>query len=134
LGITNFVIFQSSRSIAKGAKLDRWNKIARAAMKQSLRSYLPEITYLDKFEKLNDLQGVKVLFEQNAKIPLSDYLSTLNNNPANNYYFIFGPEGGLSDDELSSIDDAVLLKLNDNRLRSETAVVTTASLLITNIK
>ena len=49
LGITNFLIFQSARTIAKSSKLERWNKIAIAAMKQSLRSYLPEINYTDNY-------------------------------------------------------------------------------------
>ncbi len=44
LGITNFIIFDSERAIHKSDKKERWEKIVLAAMKQSLRSYLPEIT------------------------------------------------------------------------------------------
>ena len=43
LGITNFIIFESKRTIAKGTNIKRWEKIALAAMKQSLRAYLPKI-------------------------------------------------------------------------------------------
>ncbi len=44
LGITNFIVFDSERTVAKGNKIERWNKILISAMKQSLRSYLPKIS------------------------------------------------------------------------------------------
>jgi len=129
LGITNFIIFQSSRTIAKGSKIGRWQKIASAAMKQSLRSYLPAINYLEKFELLNDPEGEKVLFDQKCTLRLTDYISSPEMDNSKKYYFIFGPEGGLSDSELQSINNSTLLKLTANRLRSETAVVTAAAIL-----
>ena len=47
LGITNFIIFDSERSIHKSDKKERWEKIVLSAMKQSLRSYLPNITVIN---------------------------------------------------------------------------------------
>ena len=36
LGITNFIVFESERTVSKAYKLDRWHKILLSAMKQSL--------------------------------------------------------------------------------------------------
>jgi len=129
LGITNFIVFNSDRTIAKGEKLDRWNKIAQAAMKQSLRSYLPKIQFIKSLDKLNDFEGKKYIFDQNAETNLSDHLSNHSDPNSKQKYFLFGPEGGLSDKEISSINNSVLIALAPNRLRSETAIVTAASFI-----
>lgn len=129
LGITNFIVFNSDRTIAKGEKLERWNKIAQAAMKQSLRSYLPKIQFIRSLDKLNELDGKKYIFDQNAEVKLSDNLVNHSNFLNEKKYFLFGPEGGLSDKEISNINNSELTSLAPNRLRSETAIVVTASLI-----
>ncbi len=43
LGIINFVIFESERTISRANKIERWKKILLSAMKQSLHSFLPKI-------------------------------------------------------------------------------------------
>lgn len=125
LGITNFIIFDSDRAISKGDKTDRWNKIAIAAMKQSLQSYLPKIEYIKNLKLLSEKDGVKILFEQNS----NNYFSELKLDENNKYYFIFGSEGGLTETELSNFDKQNFYKLADNRLRTETAIIKTASLI-----
>ncbi len=125
LGITRFVVFNSSRTFTKGEKLERWNKILLAAMKQSLRCFLPVIENVVSFNELIKLPGEKIMFDQHA-------VKTLNELPLDktqNYYFIFGPEGGLSETELNSTDEKNLFKLAENRLRTETAVIKCASVL-----
>lgn len=129
LGITNFIVFNSDRSIARGEKLGRWNKIAQAAMKQSLRSFLPKIQFIKSLDQLNESDGKKYIFDQNAEVKLSDNLANLSDSINKQKYFIFGPEGGLSDNEISSINNSELITLAPNRLRSETAIVTAASIL-----
>ncbi len=137
LGITNFIVFESARSIAKGEKIDRWEKILLSAMKQSLRSWQPKITYVNSLEKIFQLDGIKILFDQNAE---EDFNSFLNSSPHSeqgeagqfsirNLYFIFGPEGGLTKEELAEQGAERSVKLSDNRLRSETAIVTAAALI-----
>ena len=42
---------------------------------------------------------------------------------------IFGPEGGFSEKEISELNPTVILKLTENRLRAETAIVTAASII-----
>jgi 16S rRNA (uracil1498-N3)-methyltransferase len=125
LGITNFIIIDTERTIPKGEKLVRWNKIALAAMKQSLRTYLPKIEYLNSFQKLNSFDGEKILLDQKSKININEYLTKKGKEDIAKF-FIFGPEGGLSEKELELIDNSVIISLTNNRLRAETAVVTSA--------
>lgn len=122
LGITNFIIFNSSRSVAKNKNIGKWNKIVLSAMKQSLRAFLPVITTIDNLNELNNYDGEKLIFDQSAVEKFK--LSVLKNKQ---YYFIFGPEGGFSTEELSLFNK--VFKLADNRLRTETAIIKCASII-----
>ncbi len=66
LGFTNFVIFSAEKSPKKGIKLNRLDKIALAAMKQSLQSNKPKIVCpeLDEFFKQKNVQNI--MFDQLA--------------------------------------------------------------------
>ena len=123
LGITNFIIFDSERTIHKSDKKERWQRIVLSAMKQSLRSYLPAIDVVDSAADILKLDGRKILLEQNSENKISD----LKINQKERYYFIFGPEGGLTKEELNLFGEKY--KLADNRLRTETAVVKCASII-----
>ncbi len=123
LGVTNFIIFESKRTVAKGMNIIRWEKIALAAMKQSLRAYLPKIKLAKNLSDIAELNGEKIIFEQNAERKFQFDLEV-----DEKYYFIFGPEGGLTVDELKLFDTDLIYSLSDHRLRSETAIVKAASL------
>ncbi len=125
LGITNFIIFDSERTIAKGNKIERWNKILISAMKQSLRSYLPNISLRNSVEEIKNLQGEKIIFEQNS----AETFLRFKNDLSKKYYFVFGPEGGLSENELNLFEENEKYNLSSNRLRSETAVIKCASIV-----
>ncbi|MCX6173652.1 MAG: RsmE family RNA methyltransferase [Ignavibacteriales bacterium] len=138
LGITNFIVFDSTRTVAKGEKIERWQKIILSAMKQSLRAWLPKVSYVKSIDELYKLDGTKILFDQNAEKTFQSIL----NLPAGrqgsqfsigNYFFIFGPEGGFTEEESRVMSDECRVKLTDNRLRSETAIITAASILTTTL-
>ena len=129
LGITKFIIFDSERSVAKGDKSERWRKILLAAMKQSLRCTLPEIEFAKNTKELARCKGQFYLFEQNSSEKFSEYLEHNSFASGEEHHFVFGPEGGLSDEELSLFENAKIFRLTENRLRSETAVVAAVSLL-----
>ena len=133
LGITSFIIYDSQRTVAKGEKLERWQKIALAAMKQSLRAWLPNVAYCKSVSELVQLEGKKFFFDQNATDTLQNYLVFNHQSLITNHYFLFGPEGGFSEEELRIANGELRIKLTENRLRSETAVVTAASILATSL-
>ncbi len=125
LGITNFVVFDSDRTIRKGNKPERWEKIVTAAMKQSLRSYLPSIKVAGSLAEISSMDGEMILFTQESEQSFS------NNNiiKQRNYYFIFGPEGDFTDNEKQLFDKKNYYNLGNYRLRSETAIIKCASIL-----
>jgi 16S rRNA (uracil1498-N3)-methyltransferase len=122
LGITNFILFNSSRSIVKIKNVDKWDKTILSAMKQSLRAYLPVITNIDNVKDLLNFDGEKFIFDQNTNEQFE--YSLIKNKK---YFFIFGPEGGFSNEELSLFN--TVYKLADNRLRTETAIIKCASII-----
>ncbi len=128
LGITNFIVYDSVRSIAKGEKLERWRKILISAMKQSLRAWLPNIEQISSLEKLINEAGERVLFDQKAETDFNKNRAAIINSNQK-YIFIFGPEGGLNDDELRLLHNTAKVRLTYNRLRSETAIVAAASMI-----
>ena len=125
LGITNFVLFNSERSVSKSFNTDRINKILLSAMKQSLQSYLPKVEVYDSLLKFGELKAVKVLFEQSSENKLANQIF----DETKNYCMIFGPEGGFSEKEMLQIHPTLILNLAENRLRSETAIIKAASLI-----
>jgi 16S rRNA (uracil1498-N3)-methyltransferase len=122
LGITNFILFNSSRSIVKIKNVDKWDKTILSAMKQSLRAYLPVITNIDNVKDLLNFDGEKIIFDQNTNEQFE--YSLIKNKK---YFFIFGPEGGFSNEELSLFN--TVYKLADNRLRTETAIIKCVSII-----
>jgi 16S rRNA (uracil1498-N3)-methyltransferase len=123
LGIKNFIVFVSNRSVPKKINLARYKKIALAAMKQSLRTYLP-IMEEQKLGEIISSPGKKVLFDQCAEKSFQYSF-----NLSDDTYFVFGPEGGYDESELVLFQSSEKYKLSNNRLRSETAIVKCASLL-----
>ncbi len=128
LGITNFKIYPAEKSQTRGIKLDRWTKILISAMKQSLHSFQPKIEFVE-LDKLNFQSQKNWIFEQNSKIGFNTFLSNNKINITDKINLFFGPESGLVQKDIDKISDPVFLKLNSNRLRSETAIITAASIL-----
>ena len=124
LGVTNFIIYESNRTIDIGTNIERWEKIALLAMKQSLRAYLPKIQLVNDLSNIAELSGEKIILEQNAEKNFK-----FNNDKSKIYYFIFGPEGGITKDELEFFENDSIFSLSEHRLRSKTAIVKVASLL-----
>jgi len=127
LGFTNFVVFESERTVARGDKSDRWKKIGMAAMKQSLQSYLPKFSYIKKYKEINELKGEKIIFDQNSNVKISENIEQFASD--NKYCLIFGPEGGLTNEEIELLSNKHTYQLTSNRLRTETAIITAASLV-----
>jgi 16S rRNA (uracil1498-N3)-methyltransferase len=123
LGITNFILFSSKRTISKKLNPEKFQKTTLSAMTQSLRAFLPQITSAS-FEDIVKVDGVKIIFDQNAKLEFEGKISS--DKPT---YLLFGPEGGFDENEIESVEQENRFSLSTNRLRSETAIIKCASLL-----
>jgi len=132
LGITNFIVFDSLRTVAKGEKIDRWQKIVLSAMKQSLRSWLPKISYVKNVSHLIQNNTSIVLFEQSAELSFTDFCTISRESfTSDKFNFVFGPEGGFEEKEIMELGKCEIVKLTENRLRSETAIISAASIFST---
>ncbi|MFA8341442.1 MAG: 16S rRNA (uracil(1498)-N(3))-methyltransferase [Rhodothermaceae bacterium] len=129
LGITEFIVYTAERSVAKGEKLERWNKIALSAMKQSLRSFLPNIGYKKSLSELLQTENNVLYFDQKSELSVKDKINELKENEVKTL-LIFGPEGGLSEKEFNILKEkGIACQLTSNRLRAETAIVTAVSVI-----
>jgi 16S rRNA (uracil1498-N3)-methyltransferase len=132
LGFTDFAIYSADKSYNRNIKIERLNKIALAAMKQSLSAFLPKIKVIKKLtlEILNGNENI--IFDQSAKINFQEYLTNISNNGKLN--LIIGPEGGFSKSEMEFMSEFTKIQLTKNRLRTETAAITVASIISTFTK
>jgi 16S rRNA (uracil1498-N3)-methyltransferase len=131
LGITNFLIFDAARGVAKGGKAERWSKILLAAMKQSLRTHTPMLEFCGALKTIANIEGSKIVLEQEAEKEINEEIIQHN---AQKYYFVFGPEGGLTSEEAALFNSESFYALNPARLRSETAIMTAAAYIKNRLK
>ncbi len=134
LGVKEIVPLQSERTISERVKIDRWQKLALAAMKQAGRSHLPavrEMTTLDEFlNSINSFDLSVVAHEKPYRNSLIGNRELTTN--SHSIAVIIGPEGGFSDEEVESCVNAGCrsLYLGERRLRTETAAIATAAMFV----
>lgn len=135
LGASAIWAFPADWSVAKwdGKKLakksEKLEKIAQGAAEQSKRNLIPEIRLFDKkadfLAALTDFDRIIVAYEESAKARESAALveAVRGLDKGDKLLFIFGPEGGLSPDEIAAFGQAgaVSAGLGPRILRAETA-------------
>ena len=131
IGVSSIVPLVSERTIRQAPRTERWRSIALAAMKQSLRSRLPQIeepTTLARLLAEPGPSGGVILHEQSDAAHLASLCSRLGERPT----IIVGPEGGFTEEELRQAVGAGWFQasLGARRLRTETAAVVAAALLL----
>ena len=129
LGVTKFLPIIFNRTIVRKINKERLEKIVIEASEQSNRLHVPLIEKaqnLTNFLKLNSMDLIFTdLNSDNKKIDKSK----LTNKPI---CIIIGPEGDFSEterEEILSFKNVQALKINENILRSETAVISAISIL-----
>jgi 16S rRNA (uracil1498-N3)-methyltransferase len=133
LGVAKIIPLKTHRVITGHAKSDRWQKLALAAMKQSCRSRLPEVTALlslDELRAQDDVFDLKIIAHEGF-----DDTKTIKNihiTPAKNILLLIGPEGGFTDEEVEACIGAEYkpLYLGVRRLRAETAAIAAIALIL----
>lgn len=135
MGASCFLPFFASRSIVKWdekkgrKKVERLEKIAKEAAEQSHRTMIPEIKnpvdLKTLLESSKEYTYKVVAYEEDAKIGEKSNLSSILRKltPNDSLLAVIGPEGGLSEEEVTSLREHgfVTCSLGKRILRTETA-------------
>lgn len=121
-----------------GHKTARWQRIAAAAMKQSLRSVLPQIGQPEDFKDLmqrhKEFELILLADEGQQKISVASVFKGLAKMPRT-VLCLAGPEGGFTEAEreLSQKCNAHIVTLGPRRLRAETAGIVLSTLVLAQL-
>jgi 16S rRNA (uracil1498-N3)-methyltransferase len=137
IGVAEIVPWAAARSVAvwKGERaaksLSRWRSTAREAAKQARRSWFPTVFEMASTADVAGLIGaadLTVVLHEEASAPLA-----LVSVPASGrIVVVVGPEGGLTDDEITGFTaaGAQTVRLGDEVLRTSTAGLAAVSALL----
>lgn len=122
IGIEEFSFVQCRRSERKEIRVDRLEKIALAAMKQSMKAYLPVLNPMIPFQKFIDKkpEGERFICTMSAT---DEFINM--HKPEQNVTILIGPEGDFHTDEIASALESGFIKasLGHQRFRTETAAL-----------
>ncbi len=131
VGVERISFFVGQHSERRVLKLDRLEKIAIAAMKQSLQSHLPQLDEVVSFGELLKTVGENKRFI--AHLPDGETPINLAKaaGSGGQYAVLIGPEGDFSGTEIEQAVGAgfQMVTLGPNRLRTETAALTACQIL-----
>ena len=129
LGVTKFIPIIFDRTIVRKINKERLEKVIIEAAEQSNRINVPSIEEPKSLKDFLSNEKMDLIFtdlnSQNKKIDLGK----LTNNPT---CVIIGPEGDFSEEErekILSFKGVQPIKINENILRSETAVISALSIV-----
>lgn len=121
-------------------KLDRLNRIALEAAKQSKRSIIPKVSEVIDFNEaldvIKDMDLVVVPYENAENFGIKSLMKKLHEEKADidsivNVAIVIGPEGGFEEEEIQKLKDnnGYIVTLGSRILRTETAGFTATALL-----
>ncbi|HUI65894.1 MAG TPA: 16S rRNA (uracil(1498)-N(3))-methyltransferase [Bacteroidota bacterium] len=131
LGVSRIAPLRTERTIGRQAKVERWQKLCLAAMKQSGRCVLPhvdELQTLDAFLSAPEARALKLIAHEHATQPIAAVVG----GGWEHALVCVGPEGGFSDEEIARAVRAGfhVVSLGPRRLRSETAAIISVGLAL----
>lgn len=141
MGAHHFIAVQSERTVIKldekkrDKKLDRWQKIVKEASEQSMRLTIPVVKYQSNFkavyDNMNEYDYVLIAYEEEAKRGETSNLHKVvaQLEQGQKILLIFGPEGGLTENEINLFEGAEKVGLGPRILRAETAPLYALSVL-----
>lgn len=142
IGVKEITPIDMERCIVKispkdeSKKIERWQKIAEVAAKQSGRDIIPKINNVVKIKDLQtiikDYDCIIVAYEKEEHNTLKQELIKLKS--ANNIKIaiLIGPEGGISEDEINDMkmQGAKIITLGKRILRTETVAIAMSSIIL----
>jgi 16S rRNA (uracil1498-N3)-methyltransferase len=114
-GAFAFDVFQADRSVARGAKLDRWQTICREASMLAGRLKVPDVSTFASLQAVLEVSENPVMLVRGAPRKLARMARPLG------LTLLVGPEGGWSDRELGLAP--VQADLGPRNLRADTAAL-----------
>jgi 16S rRNA (uracil1498-N3)-methyltransferase len=122
-GAYAFHIVQADRSVARGAKPERWRTICREAAMLAGRLTVPEVIGPASLEDVIHVNENPVMLARSAPVRLADMTEP------QNLTLLVGPEGGWSERELALVPQKA--SLGPRNLRADTAaLVALATVLV----
>ena len=142
LGVKHFIPVQMERCVVKlddrtqKKKLERWQKIAETAAKQSGRDIVPTVENSINLAKLcNIIQKYDIVllaYENEKENKLKDELKNIKNKKDLKIGIIIGPEGGIEKQEIEKMQlaGAKVITLGKRILRTETVGISITSIIM----
>lgn len=138
IGVERIVAVSTARAIVKldkkeGKKLERWQKIAEAAAKQSGRGKVPEVcgvlSFAEAVREAQTLDGALIPYEKETENGLRRFVQGFHGETIG---IFIGPEGGFAEEEIAMAQAAGVQPITLGRriLRTETAGMVTAAVLL----
>ena len=128
------VVKLDSKSESK--KIERWQKIAESAAKQSGRNIVPEIRHTIKVEDIaklkNEYDSIIVCYENEKDNYIKNELLKLKDKQEIRIAVVIGPEGGLEEKDVEYLkqNGAVIVTLGNRILRTETVALNLLSIIM----
>lgn len=144
LGVYNITPVEMKRCVVrltdkdKTKKIQRWQKIAEVASKQSGRNRIPKINGVISVKNICNLcteyDIVIVAYEKEKENKLRDELEKLKSNSIENLKIaiLIGPEGGIDETEINLLKEngAKIVTLGNRILRTETVALNVLSIIM----
>ena len=129
LGVTKFLPIIFDRTIVRSINIERLKKIAIEASEQSNRINIPSIEQIQNLESFLNSNLVNLIFTDLNSTNKKIDKSKLTSKPT---CIIVGPEGDFSElerEKILTFKGVQTVKINENILRSETAVISAISIV-----
>ena len=123
-------------SKSEGKKIERWQKIAESAAKQSGRSTIPEIRGIVNVEDIvklkDDYDSIIVCYENEKENYIKNELLKLKSKQETKIAVVIGPEGGLEEKDVEYLkqNGASVVTLGNRILRTETVALNLLSIIM----
>lgn len=114
-GAFSFLVFQADRSVARGARPERWAAICRESSMLAGRLRVPEVAYSGALEQVLATAVAPLMLSRDASVKLSDVREPRDTT------LLIGPEGGWSERELALAPRTATL--GPRNLRADTAAI-----------